>query len=63
MTDRQRRVAKVLVKYGATKKTIDTILKAVEVGIQYLKKWILIAIDGLVMFVIDLGRRLVTRVA
>jgi len=63
MTNRQRRITMVLVRYGATKKTIDTILKAIDVGIQYLKNWILIAVNGIVMFIVDLGRKLVTKVA
>ena len=63
MTPRQQQLVRLLVRLGSSKKTIASIIRAAKLVVKYLKKVITIIIDGIIMLVVDWGRKLVARVA
>jgi len=63
MTPRQQQLVRLLMRLGSSKKTIASIVNAAKLVVKYLKKVIAIIIDGIIMLVVDWGRKLVARVA
>ena len=53
------RVAKTLVAYGASKRTIICVLKLIDTAIEFLERFVTLVVKGVVLFVFDLTKRLI----